>query len=127
MFFGSYRDPNLKETIEIYNKAEDYLRNFNADEREMTKYIIGTISNFDLPLTPSLVADKSVTYYLSNVTQADVQKERDEVLKCTVEEIRGFADMIRDSMKQNYLCVLGNSSKINENKEIFKELIEVFK
>jgi len=127
MFFGSYRDPNLKETIEIYNKAEDYLRNFNADEREMTKYIIGTISNFDLPLTPSLIADKSVTYYLSNVTQADVQKERDEVLKCTVEEIRGFADMLRDSMKQNYLCVLGNSSKINESKEIFKELIEVFK
>jgi Zn-dependent M16 (insulinase) family peptidase len=127
MFFGSYRDPNLKETLEIYDKAENYLRNFQADEREMTKYIIGTISNFDLPLTPSLIADKSVSYYLSNVTKEDIQKERDEVLHCTVEEIRGFADMLRDTMKQNYLCVLGNSSKIKQNKEIFNELVEVFK
>ena len=127
MFFGSYRDPNLKETLEIYDKAEEYLRNFKADEREMTKYIIGTISNFDMPLTPSLIADKSVSYYLSNVTQEDVQKEREEVLSCTVEDIRSFADMLRDAMKQNYVCVLGNASKIKQNKDVFKELVEVFK
>lgn len=127
MYFGSYRDPNLKESLEIYDKAEEYLRNFNVDKREMTKYIIGTISNLDAPLTPSSKADKALAYYLSNVTHEDIQKERDEVLNCKVEDIRSFADMIKDCMAQNYLCVLGNSSKIKENKEIFDELVEVFK
>lgn len=127
MFFGSYRDPNLKETLEVYDKAEEYLRNFNADEREMTKYIIGTISNLDIPLTPASKSEKALAYYLSNVTYEDVQKEREEVLNCKVEDIRAFADMIRDCMAKNYLCVLGNSSKLKENKEVFEELKEVFK
>lgn len=127
MFFGSYRDPNLKETIEVYDRSEEYLRNFKADEREMTKYIIGTISNLDSPLTPSSKSEKALAYYLSKVTHEDVQKERDEVLNCKQEDIRAFADMIKGCMDQNYLCVLGNSSKLKDNKEVFEELVEVFK
>ncbi|MGY0372703.1 insulinase family protein [Clostridium sp. JNZ J1-5] len=127
MFFGSYRDPNLKGTLEVFDKAEEYLKNFDVDEREMTKYIIGTISSLDTPLTPSLKADKADAYYLSKITDDDIQKERDEVLNCKKEDIKGFANLISDAMKQNYICVLGNASKIKENKEIFKELVEVFK
>lgn len=126
MFLGSYRDPNLKETLNIYDNLENYLRNFEADNREMTKYIIGTISNLDTPLTPPMKADKAVAYYLSNITKEDVQKERDEVLGASQDDIRSFADMIGDAMKENYLCVLGNEAKIRANKEVFYNLVEVF-
>lgn len=127
MFFGSYRDPNLKETLEVYDKAEEYLKNFTVDDREMTKYIIGTISSLDAPLTPASKSEKALAYYLSKITYEDLQKERDEILGCTQEDIRAFADMIKDCMSKNYLCVLGNSSKLKENKEVFEELKEVFK
>src|SRR3712207_8211719 len=45
--FSSYRDPNLKETINTFDKVPEYLCKFNADEREMTNYIIGTIGKLD--------------------------------------------------------------------------------
>ena len=37
-YFVSYRDPNMKETNDIYEGIPEYLENFNADERDMTKY-----------------------------------------------------------------------------------------
>ncbi|MCY6484754.1 insulinase family protein [Clostridium aestuarii] len=126
MFFGSYRDPNLKETLQVYDNLENYLMNFDADEREMTKYIIGTVSNLDTPLTPPMKADRAITYYLSNITDQDIQKERDEVLKTTKEDIKGFANMIHEAMKQNCLCVLGNEAKIKQNEDIFFNLVDVF-
>ncbi|MCY6370793.1 insulinase family protein [Clostridium ganghwense] len=126
MFFGSYRDPNLKETLEVYKNLENYLRNFEADKRQMTKYIIGTISNLDTPLTPSMKADKAASCYFSNITKEDIQKERDEVLNASREEIKGFADMISDAMKEEYLCVVGNEAKLRENEDVFYNLIDVF-
>lgn len=126
MFFGSYRDPNLKETLEVYDKLYEYLENFEADEREMTKYIIGTISNLDTPLTPPMKADKALAYYLSNITAEDVQRERNEVLNTSREDIKGFAKMIKEGLSENYICVLGNESKLRQNEDVFYNLVDVF-
>ena len=49
MNFGSYRDPNLKETLAVFDGTSDFLESFDASDREMTKAIIGTISNLDMP------------------------------------------------------------------------------
>lgn len=125
MFFGSYRDPNLKETLEVYDNIEEYLRNFDADEREMTKYIIGTISNLDTPLTPPMKADKALGYYLSRITHEDAQRERNEVLNASKEDIKSFADMISAGLKENYICVVGNESKLKQNEDVFFNLIDV--
>lgn len=126
MFFGSYRDPNLKETIDVYNNMENYLKNFNVTDREMTKYIIGTISNLDMPLTPAMKIDRVVSHYLSNITEEDLKKEREEVLKTTKDDIKGFASMIKDILNEEYLCVLGNEAKLKENEDVFYNLIDVF-
>lgn len=112
IYFTSYRDPNLSETIEIYHQAAEYIRSFEASEREMTKYIIGTISRLDAPLSPSMKGEKATALYLSGISQEDLQQERDQVLSTKVEEIRRYADMIDQVMKQNCLCVLGNDEKI---------------
>ena len=127
MFFTSYRDPHLNKTIDTYNKAEDYVRNFQADEREMTKYILGTISKIDAPMTPSAKGEKAATYYFCNITQEDLQKEREEIVSTTVEDLRAQADLIRDVMGKNYLCVVGNEHKLKENTHLFDEIDGVFK
>ena len=51
-FFVSYRDPHLRRTLDVFKGIPEYVRSFKADEREMTKYIIGTISGKDVPRTP---------------------------------------------------------------------------
>ncbi|MGB8455115.1 MAG: insulinase family protein [Anaerocolumna sp.] len=126
-YFTSYRDPNLKETNEVYEKATDYIRNFTADERDMTKYIIGTISGVDTPRTPRTQGNISMGAYLSGTTQEDIQKQRDEILNVTEEDIRNLADIVKAIMDCNNLCVIGNEKKIEQNKDMFLEVKPLIK
>lgn len=126
MIFGSYRDPNLAETVEVYDRTADYLRQFAVSEREMVKYIIGTMSSLDTPLTPQMKGEVAAECYIRSITQENLQKERDEVLATRQEDIQKLADLIDACMAENYLCVLGGEQKIKENKEIFYEIKNVF-
>ena len=119
MVFGSYRDPNLTETIDAYNETANYLRNFAVSEREMTKYIIGTISGVDSPLTPQMKGALATECYISNVNDIKIQQERAEILQTNQDTIKGLADLIEAAMQENYLCVVGSESKITQHKEVF--------
>ncbi len=119
MFFGSYRDPNLKETLEVFDKTADFLKNFDVSDREMDKYIIGTVSKIDKPLTPSLKGQLAADFCFKNITLADRQKSRDEILKTRQKDIRDLEKLIADCMKENNICVFGNEEVIKNNEEIF--------
>ncbi len=121
-FFVSYRDPNLAKTVEVYKGAVDYLKGFAADEREMTKYIIGTIAEMDTPLTPSAKGARSMSAYLSNIGYEDIQKERDEVLHVTKEDIRALADYVKAMLDDECICVVGNEEEIRKNEELFMHM-----
>ncbi|MBP2630107.1 MAG: Peptidase associated domain protein [Firmicutes bacterium] len=126
LVFGSYRDPNLVETINVYDHTADYLRNFGVSEREMTKYIIGTMSTLDTPLTAQMKGEVAAECYIRHISQEDIQEERDQILATRQENIIVLANLIDASMKENYLCVLGNEEKIMAHKEVFHELKNVF-
>lgn len=116
----SYRDPNLAETIGVFDHAWEYLRDFDADEREMTKLIIGTLSDTDMPLNPQDLGARSFSFYMAGVSFEKLQKLRDERLAARPEDIRAYAPMYRKLMEQNCLCVVGSEAKVAENKELFK-------
>ena len=105
-YFTSYRDPNLLETYEIYKEAPDYVRSFEADERDMTKYIIGAISRMDAPLTPSADGNFSLICYLMGIDDADLQRTRDEVLGATPEVIRGLAGYVEAAVDGDVICAI---------------------
>ncbi len=118
-YLVSYRDPNLKKTIDVFEKTSDYLREFTVDERTMTKYIIGAISDMDVPLTPAAKGTRSLSVYMTNTDFEDLQRDRDEVLSCTQEDIRALAGYMDAILGQEAVCVIGNSQAIEENKELF--------
>ena len=118
-YFVSYRDPNLVKTIEIFEKAADAIASFEADERTMLQYVIGAVSDLDVPMTPVSKGRFSMNAYMNGVTFEMMQQERDEVLGTTVEDIRGLAAYIRGFMDDENLCVVGGSSKIKEQEKIF--------
>ena len=118
-FFTSFRDPNLSRTLKVYEDSIDYLSSFEADERTMTKYIIGTMSNVDMPLSPMTKGVRSFAAYLKNQSFEEVQRERDEILKCTGEDIRQLAVSLKDFMNNSAICVIGSEEAIEESKELF--------
>lgn len=120
-FFVSYRDPHLKRTYQVYSGIPAYIRDFQADEREMTKYIIGTISNKDVPKTPNMKGNVSKIAYFTGVTEQMIQKERDEILGADVEAFRRLAPIVEAILEEGDICVVGSESAITREKEIFKE------
>lgn len=118
--FSSYRDPKLRETLEVFEKAAEYLESFQADEKAMTKYIIGTISSMDVPLTPSMEGTRSFSIFMSNGSLEKLQKERDEILAADDQAIRELAPYVRTVMEQGYLCVVGNEDRIEQEKDCFQ-------
>lgn len=121
-YFASYRDPNLKETNEVYKGIYDYLKSFDADDRDMTKYVIGTISNIDRPLTPRAKGTNSLAAYMTGTTAEDLQKQRDEILGVSNDDIRGLAEVVKAILDSENICVIGNENKIEENKDLFTEV-----
>ncbi len=125
-FFASYRDPNLKETLNIYENAAAYIESFDPDERDMVKYIIGAVAGLDAPLSPQAEGLRSMGFYLSGDSFESVQRERDEVLNCNREEIRKLADYVRPSKDQKAVCVLGGEVQIEEARDIFDNVENLY-
>ena len=125
-YFMSYRDPNLEKTNQVYEGIPEYIRNFDVSERDMTKYIIGTISNIDQPMSPATKGERSMNLYMNKVDPAIIYKERNQILDATVEDIRNLADIVEAVLRDNCFCVVGNEEKIEEQKELFGETRTIF-
>ena len=125
-YFVSYRDPNLTKTLEVYDGVPEYLRNFTVSERDMTKYIIGTISNIDQPMTPASKGDRSLNLYMNHVSAEMIRKERKEILGATQEDIRRLAEVAEAVLANDQICVIGNEAKIEEDKDAFLTVRDLF-
>ena len=118
-YFVSYRDPNLSNTMDVYEKAAAYIASFEADERTMTQFIIGAISDLDMPMNPMAKGLYSLSGYMTDLTDKDLQKERDEILSCTAKDLQKTATLVKAFMEENCLCVVGNAQKIEEASQLF--------
>ena len=125
-YFVSYRDPNLSKTLDIYRKASEAIAQFTADERTMTQYIIGAISELDMPMNPAAKGLYSLSAYMTGVTMELLQREREEILEATEKDIRALSEYIQAFMDEDFLCVVGNANKIREEKEIFMRTENLF-
>ena len=125
MVFCSYRDPNLRSSVEAYDALADYLESFDVSDREMTKYVIGTLSRIDVPLTPSLRGAKAMSRYFTGTTEDIAQQRRDQLLATTSADIRALAPRIRAVMEDDNVCVMGSEAKIREAKDLFANLVSL--
>ena len=125
-YFVSYRDPNLKETMKIYEDVVSYLKTFSATEDELTKFIIGTMSELEQPMTPSAQGDRSLNIYMNKISKEMLEKERKQILTATEADIRKLYTVVEAMLAQNNICVIGSEEKIEENKDMFMEVKDLF-
>lgn len=124
--FSSYRDPNLKETLRAFHGIKDYLTKFNPTDREMRKYIIGSISALDKPLTPVMKGSVGTVRYFKKMDNELIQTHREEVMGAKPGHIRDISEMIEAVLEKEVICVVGNEGKLKEQRSIFGEIIPIF-
>ena len=122
MYFASYRDPNLQNTYEIYHNAYKYVEEFDCSDRDMLKYIIGTIAKIDSPMTPSMEGSHNYMGYENGFTDEMIQKARDQILTCDKYAIRELAKFIKLLSESKAVCTIGNEYKLEECKDLFKTI-----
>ncbi len=125
-YFSTYRDPNLRKSNEVFEGIPEYLKSFDVDERDMTKYIIGAVSSLDTPLNPSAKGKRSMMAYLTHISPEAYQKERDEVLMAGQADIRALEPLIASVLSDGNICVIGNETVLEQDAELFLALEDLF-
>ena len=125
MIFCSYRDPNLLETLDVYKELPQYLRDFTLTDREMRKYIIGTMSSLDLPMTPALRGPRAMGMYFSGAKLEDKVEFRKQVIVCKPDDIVALADVVEPVLNDNHICTMGNEQKIKDAGNVFDNIVSL--
>lgn len=121
--FASYRDPQLEKSLQAYKELAAWLKTVEFPERELNKYVIGTISGLDTPLTNSMRIDRASTQYLKNVSEELRQRVRNEVINVTNEDLQKLGQVVEDMLSDGLICVVGGKQPIETNKELFRQII----
>lgn len=121
----SYRDPNLKQTLETYKNLPEYIRTLELSDREMTKYVIGTMAADEIQLTPSMKGERAMLHYLNGNSVENRRKVNDEIVNCTVEDIRKLAPLLQSVIDHSSICVMGNEEKIHQDADVFDKILSL--
>lgn len=121
-YFYSYRDPNVLNTYKIYNELGEKLRNFNASDRDMTKYILGTINRIDQPKTNMDKLNDAINKEYRGFEQDFEIIERNQIIHTNQNDILNFAELLQDIANMRNYCTIGNESKIEKNKDFFDSI-----
>lgn len=117
----SYRDPNLEQTLNVFDEMADYIDGLSLDDEDITRFVIGAISRLDAVLTAKGKGTFATANYISGITQEMIQNEREEILNVTLNDLKSLGTLVREVMSKEYHVVYGNDVKIREA-GVFKEI-----
>lgn len=110
--FLSYRDPNLRNTLDVYDETAQVLRNADLSAKELTRNIIGAIGAMDGYQLPDAKGYTSMVRYLLGESDAERQQIRDEVLSTSLADFRTFADALDEVKQHGTVVVMGPQSTL---------------
>ena len=127
MNLASFRDPNLVETLSVYNNVADFVSQLDITPDEMLKYIIGTISGIDQPMTVAQRTNAAVSRYLNGRKLERIQKIRDQIINATVDDVKKAVVILKAFTEKGSVCVYGGEDKIKNNAKLFDKILKLTK
>lgn len=123
--FSTYRDPCLSESLHTFAKIPEFIGTLDLDADELTAHIIGTFGRLDRPSSAYMKAHRSLTAYMSGRTFEDIKRDREAMLDVSLDELRALAPSVKEILKSNVICVIGNEEKLLSERELFGELVRL--
>lgn len=120
--FSSYRDPNLRETYDVFYGIVDYIENFHMNEKDFEKQILKALAQYYVPKTNIDKGILGTSHYISGNTVERRKKELNEMLNTKPEDMRKLAPLIEKGLKKSSIITVGNEKLIKENKELFNSI-----
>lgn len=118
----SYRDPNLKNTVKVYDSIGSFVENVKMSEDDLKNFIIGSMNSFDPLLSPEQVGDINLSRFITGLKVEDLEKSKKEALETNLEKLNSYGKIFDEAMKKNYLAAFGSENIIRDGEDLFKEI-----
>lgn len=115
--FLSYRDPNLTQTLDIYDQTVQFLQSIQLDEAELTRAIIGAIGEVDAYQLPDAKGYTSMSRYLLSISDEERQARRDEILSTTEANFHAFAQAVEQVREHGAVVVIASPDAVQASKK----------
>ena len=89
--FGSYRDPHIKRTLDVYKKACDYIVNCDYTQTDVKEAVLQVCSEIDKPETPGPAAMKAFYRDIIKLDDDTRQQFKDSLLLLDKKKIQRIA------------------------------------
>lgn len=118
----SYRDPNLEKTIATYDGMAEYLRDLPLDDKDITNYIISTMTRFNPPQVASKINADVLFRHFTGASEEDTLKRMLQAIETKRGDLEKLADLLEEAMAKDYLSVFGNGDKIRSAQNLFTSI-----
>jgi presequence protease len=125
--YFSYRDPNLLETINVFDGTADFLMNLDLPQEELTKSIIGTIGDIDSYQLPDAKGYSALMRHLLDYSDATRQAVREQVLSTTAADFRAFGETLKQVAAEGLVAVVGASANLNAVNAAHPDMLTITK
>ena len=119
LIFTSYRDPELTNTLKVFQDSANFIKNLNISPLEFEQLLIGSIGGLDKPLSPKDQGYKAFAMIKGNISWQQKQLERNQLIDTNIENIHNYYSLLQEFIKNSHFGAFGNKNIITENKEIF--------
>ncbi len=89
--FGSYRDPHIKRTLDVYKDACDFIINGSYSQTDVKEAILQVCSEIDKPETPGPAAMKAFYRDITKLSNEIRRKFKDTLLQLDKKRIQQIA------------------------------------
>lgn len=126
LMLSSYRDPNITKTLSTYASIPTFIEKLDVDDAELLKYMIGTMSDLEQPLSAYDKGLKAFNMFQSNISKADLVQLKKEILNVSQTEIQQQYTAYETVLEQGSMVIIGNKAQIEAEKDLFDVISELY-
>lgn len=123
---GSYRDPNIQKTLDVYKKAPEYVKNLDLSEAELTKYVIGSMSPLEQPKSANSKGLTAFARLNTGITREDIVQLKEEILATDSNKLSELHEAYAKLLDESTVVVIGNKTQIENEKDLFDKVYELY-
>jgi len=120
LHLSSYRDPQIHRTLEVFERARDYVAGADWSRTDIERAVIAVAKRDLRPVRPASATNEALTRHLIGATRAWRDERFVQVRSLDPATVRGtLLDVLEAGRDQTAVCVVAGRDKLEQaNREM---------
>ena len=104
--FHTYRDPQPGRSLDIFDRAAEFIRGYCANDPDLTPMILGAMASADPLLNTQMKISLAEGRYFKGTTYEEVCRTRRELIGTTKEDLLALTEVLEALARDDAVCVV---------------------